>query len=404
MGLDRRRILETSLFDLEQIVTVHYLSRHADLSIDDAKDELTEFLKQNKNKTELHAVYVLSGEVNISDSVSSSSADDTTVNRKFYRTQLVRDCDLEEIRQTYKEVETCEIYALHTKPIKSLYLLYSVDGLEDAEYERTDPERSWLSYPETKTKTEEMLAHYGVISANEVKKKRTQKDLSLSTSRSPEPMAKKTKNNITSLFMQAAKLNKEETEKQRNVGKKANILLGEPIKHRGQRIVIDSKEQDVNDKTNSAENSTEITALEKKDIVETRNTLLTQDDIFSDGDSNPDKMDCEGNRKKEIAEEIVDPKKLPQFSGNDSLKNGSDCGSRKKVIRKEYVTETFLDVDGFMVTKQVLKEIELEPSSTNTSSETRGKTTNTKFLDNKERRNTKVSRGQAKISSFFQKK
>ncbi|KAL3990272.1 DNA polymerase subunit Cdc27 family protein [Acanthocheilonema viteae] len=399
MGLDRRRILETSLFDLEQIVTVHYLSRHADLSIDDAKDELTEFLKQNKNKTELHAVYVLSGEVNISDSVSSSSADDTTVNRKFYRTQLVRDCDLEEIRQTYKEVETCEIYALHTKPIKSLYLLYSVDGLEDAEYERTDPERSWLSYPETKTKTEEMLAHYGVISANEVKKKRTQKDLSLSTSRSPEPMAKKTKNNITSLFMQAAKLNKEETpsmdnvsqEKQRNVGKKANILLGEPIKHRGQRIVIDSKEQDVNDKTNSAENSTEITALEKKDIVETRNTLLTQDDIFSDGDSNPDKMDCEGNRKKEIAEEIVDPKKLPQFSGNDSLKNGSDCGSRKKVIRKEYVTETFLDVDGFMVTKQVLKEIELEPSSTNTSSETRGKTTNTKFLDNKERRNTKTS-------------
>lgn len=38
MGLDKRRILETSLFDLEQIVTVQYLSRHADLPIDDARE------------------------------------------------------------------------------------------------------------------------------------------------------------------------------------------------------------------------------------------------------------------------------------------------------------------------------------------------------------------------------
>lgn len=80
--------------------------------------ELAEFLKQNKNRTELHAVYVVSGELKVPGPASSSSADNATVIRKLYRTQLVRDCDLEETRQAYRNVETCEIYCLHTKPIK----------------------------------------------------------------------------------------------------------------------------------------------------------------------------------------------------------------------------------------------------------------------------------------------
>ncbi|CAG9534353.1 unnamed protein product [Cercopithifilaria johnstoni] len=409
MGLDKLRILETSLFDLEQIVTVQYLSRHADMPIDDAKDELAEFLKQNKSKTELHAVYVVSGELNVSDPTSSSSAANTTATHKLRRTQLVRDCDLEKIRQTYRKVETCEIYGLHTKPIKSLCLLYSVDSLEDAEYERTDPQRSWLSYPEAETKTKEILAHCSAISAPEIQKKRTQKNLLLSTSKSAEPMAKRTKNNRTSL-LQAAKQNKEEMpsvdriSQQRNVGKKANIVSSEAIKRRGQRIMIGSKEEDMGKETESPEKLIETMVPEKKDvIVGTSNALLTQDDLFSDADSNPDKMDCEQNRKNEIAEERIDPKKLPQIC-NDSLKNENSCGSQRKAIRKEHGTETFLDVDGFLVTKQVLKEIELEPSSANASTETRSKITKTKLLDNKERRSTKVPQGQAKISSFFQKK
>lgn len=40
--------------------------------------------------------------------------------------------------------------------------------------------------------------------------------------------------------------------------------------------------------------------------------ILAQDDLFSDGDSNPDKMDCDETGKIEIAEEIRDLKKLPE--------------------------------------------------------------------------------------------
>ncbi|EJD75420.1 hypothetical protein LOAG_17429 [Loa loa] len=209
MGLDRSRILETSLFDLEQIVTVQYLSRHADLPIDDAKDELAEFLKQNKNRTELHAVYIVSGELSVPDLDSGSTTGNAAVTRKLHRTQLVRDCDLEETRQAYRKMETCEIYCLHTKPIKSLCLLYSVDSLEDAEYERTDSERSWLSYPEAETKKKEMLAHYSAISVSEPQRKRTQKEELLSTSKLSEPTTKKTRDNMTSLFAQAVKQNKQ---------------------------------------------------------------------------------------------------------------------------------------------------------------------------------------------------
>ncbi|VDM08317.1 unnamed protein product [Wuchereria bancrofti] len=408
MGLDRRQLLETSLFDLEQIVTVQYLSRHADLPVDDAKDELTEFLKQNKNRTELHSVYVISGELIVPDPASGYTASDIAATRKIHRTQLVRDCDLEVTRQVYRKVETCEIYCLHTKPIKSLCLLYSVDSLEDDEYERTDPGRSWLSYPEAETKAKDMLAHYDAISVPATQKKRKQK---LSISKLPEPMAKKTKDNINSLFQQAAKQNNQERTEQGDFAKKANIVSGEAIKHRGQRIFINSKEEDMKEESKSSKvtgiknvvtKSGEITTSKKNDVdVETRNTFLTQDDLFPDGDSNPDGMNCDETRKMEITEEIRDPKKvLPKHEG---LENES-YGSQRKVIRKEYATETFLDVDGFMVTKRVLKEIELGPSSANTSTKTHGKTMNARRLDSKERRSAKVSQGQAKISSYFQRK
>ncbi|VDN01047.1 unnamed protein product, partial [Onchocerca ochengi] len=104
MVLDRRRLLENWLFDLEQIVTVQCLSRHADISIDDAKE------------TELHAVYVLSGKLKIRDRIIDNTC--YAANTPKYRTQLVRDCNLEVSRQDYGEVITCEIYSLHTKAIK----------------------------------------------------------------------------------------------------------------------------------------------------------------------------------------------------------------------------------------------------------------------------------------------
>ncbi|VDO21580.1 unnamed protein product [Brugia timori] len=411
MGLDKRQLLETSLFDLEQIVTVQYLSRHADLPVDDAKGELAEFLKQNKSRTELHSVYVISGELIIPNPASGCTTSDIAATRKIHRTQLVRDCDLEVTRQVYRKVETCEIYCLHTKPIKSLCLLYSVDSLEDDEYERTDPGRSWLLYPETEAKAKDILTHYGAISVPATQKKRKQK---LSVSKLPEPMAKKAKDNITSLFQQAAKQNKQEGTEQEDFIKKAGIMSGEAIKHRGQRIFINSKEEDMEEEPKSSEitgiknvmaKSGEITTSKKNHVVvETRNTFLTRDDLFSDSDSNPDGMNCDETRKMEITKERRDPKKVLHFSKHESLENES-YGSQRKVIRKEYATETFLDVDGFMVTKQVLKEIELEPSSANTCTQTHGKTENAIHLDSKERRSAaKVPQGQAKISSYFQRK
>ncbi|VDK55051.1 unnamed protein product [Gongylonema pulchrum] len=94
MVLDRRRVLETSLFDSEQIVTVQYLSRHADIPLTCQSDG------------------------------SGNDEDYPSLPSRQFRTQLVRDCDLENARRAYRETETCEIYCLHTKPIKVNFAMF----------------------------------------------------------------------------------------------------------------------------------------------------------------------------------------------------------------------------------------------------------------------------------------
>uniref|UniRef100_A0A915PU47 DNA polymerase delta subunit 3 n=1 Tax=Setaria digitata TaxID=48799 RepID=A0A915PU47_9BILA len=369
MVLDRRRILETSLFDLEQVVTVQYLSRHSDLPIDDAKRELAEFLKQNRDRTELHAVYVLSGERKVFSLTSSSS--DTKLIRKWC-TQLVRDCDLEEVRRFYSKVETCEIYCLHTKPIKE-----------------------------------------GVFVASKA-----------------ESAAKK-KRDIAS-FVGAATQSKQEVpllnnvsqKGQNEIGLKADTMSGNAIKHRGERIIIAStvpymkeevKSQEITGERNvvTKSRSDKMTSSRKKNVtLPAKNTFLTEDDLFSDEDSNPEKMDekdgkmdcCNETKKIEATKERENPEKLLQLSGSDGSRNGNSQEGQKRMTRKEYVAETFLDSDGFMVTKQVLKEVEIEPQPTDAPTEIRGKTLNTKLLDNKKQKNARIPQGQAKISSFFLKK
>uniref|UniRef100_A0A914SC62 DNA polymerase delta subunit 3 n=1 Tax=Parascaris equorum TaxID=6256 RepID=A0A914SC62_PAREQ len=114
MVMGRRDILETVLFDSELIVTVGYLSRHADIPIDDAK-ELVFDVVGNKDKANVHAVYLLSGEMN-----DERCEGDQRCNKpaQCRRVQLVREKNLDAIRHKYRTVDTCEIFCLHSKPIK----------------------------------------------------------------------------------------------------------------------------------------------------------------------------------------------------------------------------------------------------------------------------------------------
>lgn len=78
--------------------------------------ELESFFAENKDKTELHAIYVVSGEVTSTDS---------TKGRKQRRTQLVRETELSNVLNTFDSVDTCEIYCLYIKPIK----VYAADNI-----------------------------------------------------------------------------------------------------------------------------------------------------------------------------------------------------------------------------------------------------------------------------------
>lgn len=80
--------------------------------------ELETFYKQNKDKANVHAVYLLSGEMN-----DEHCDGDQRCNKppRCRRVQLVREKNLEAIKHKYRTVDTCEIFCLHSKPIKVIF-------------------------------------------------------------------------------------------------------------------------------------------------------------------------------------------------------------------------------------------------------------------------------------------
>ncbi|VDN51558.1 unnamed protein product [Dracunculus medinensis] len=134
----------------------------ATLNLNEYFSELKNFYEENKDKANLYVVYVVSGTMCSNSKKYSPS---------FYRrVQLVRGENLDKIKALYDSVDTCEIFCLHTKKIKSLYSIYCVDRLDDDEFIQTDPERSWITCPVAQIKRAEMLEKYAQISAESSQK------------------------------------------------------------------------------------------------------------------------------------------------------------------------------------------------------------------------------------------
>ncbi|KHN74841.1 DNA polymerase delta subunit 3 [Toxocara canis] len=450
MGIGRRDVLETALFDSEQIVTIGYLSRHADISIDDAREELQSFYEENKGKTDLHAVYLISGELNAERSKGDQPQDKPT---KCHRLQLIREKNLDSIKRNYRCISTCEIFCLHSRPIKSLYLLYSVDRLDDEEFTRTDQERSWISCPAAHVKRAEMLEEHceNAKQLEEIAKKAEHAPRSVSGS---QPSTSKSivqksaeKNDISALFAKAAAKQKQATPKKMShksplntpssaetMAEGGNAESAISQKRRGRRILVDNEDEE-EAKRNLEETKEEPRKLKvqesKKTKVESsgkantkQSLVLSQDDLFSDGGSSPERMDIGENEEEEDAV-TTPPKKLRRsprkLTNSDSVKE-SKCTAKqtdssakdKKPTRKEYVTETFIDDDGFMVTKQVLKDVDIESTEGQNAEQSKTQKPllpigmdNIVSTDKPSERTRAASKrtphGQSKISAFFKK-
>lgn len=443
MVLNVREVLETTLFDSEVIVTVNYLSRHAGIPIQDARDELERFYSKNKDKAALYAVYLITGEMK-KPRMEGSERTSAQESMKYRRVQLVRDSNLVKVKNKYEKVDTCEIFCLHTHPIKSLYSLYNVDHLDDDEFLETDPDRSWISCPAAELLRSEMLKDHAE-SAKRLEE--STKKQSPQASRSSEPCCSKStaqrskdKSDISALLAKAAARPKVVTPEKKTMENSVSTTKSDEArnvhtneesssvgskKRRGRPILIDDEE--------SGENLVE--SREHKEYEKNKFIPLSQKDLFSDGMSSPEpeeKIEIEkvedeerppkkGSKKMKDKKSSSPPVKKARTSPVRSLSTSVTterveeiAETSKKPSRKEYVTETYVDEDGFMVTKQVQKDVEVEGMTEKAENNkekamppqkplTPVKSQNTRKATDK-KLPKKPMQGQSKISSFFAKK
>lgn len=440
--LDSRQILETSLLDSHQLVTITYLSRHAEIPIPDAKDELRSFYNRNRKLTELHAVYVVSGELRRGEENRPKKNGMQNCPEKYRRTQLVREEELEALKKKFEVVDTCEIYCLHTKPIESLLLLYNVDRLEDEEYAMTDPERSWLSCPAAEVKRSAMFTAHpdsAKLFEKTVKAQQRKGGRKARSARTPSPGKKKgddekyanacahtrltpQKSSPKSPFQQ-----KKEAKQKQSPSVAETTTQEENKKQRGRRIVLDetidktkqSKQRKpsksdtpcpVAEKENSQKSNESEMPL--KETV--KKAALGQDDVFSDGASSAEEPMDINEDVAESEKEAPPPAKKHRLSNEVKTSKvrqeklaREQSQQSKKATKKEYVTETFVDEDGFMVTKEVLKEVEVQPEEAATAGKEELKASSAPAKDTTQsvaKSATKKGRGtQSKISAFFKK-
>ncbi|VDD92960.1 unnamed protein product [Enterobius vermicularis] len=427
MTLDTRDILETTLLDSRQPVTVTYLSRHAGITVADAHKEIKSYYESQKSTNDLRAVYLISGTLkNVNGEVKKDERPECS--HECRRTELVREEKLESKKSTYETVDTCEIYCLHISPIKSLLLLYNIDHLDDAKFMLSDVERSWLKCPQAgisraalHEKHEESAKLFAKIA--EVPMKEGQKR---PHSKTPSPKRKR-RSEDEHKFADACLRTKISPKKgdgpaqgkkvvhPKGAGSDNQSTQEVKQKQRGRRIVLEDEGDKVKTVSSSVEGkcsmvnapSTSATKLKRKE------GYLSQKDIFSIGASSSDEeVGNEEDFVKEVASRSK-KEKSPKFTIEKPKVSTMESvlKSRQKssvATKKEYVTESFVDEDGFTVTKQVLKEVPVQvvsqekPLSVPLEKLSNGSNENTKRTVKKPG-GKKGHTTQCKISSFFKK-
>uniref|UniRef100_A0A0N5AIS9 DNA polymerase delta subunit 3 n=1 Tax=Syphacia muris TaxID=451379 RepID=A0A0N5AIS9_9BILA len=437
--LSARDILETTLLDSHKPLTVTYLSRHGDISVSDACKELDSFYCSHKDRASLHAVYLLSGllkskpHFNTSQLCSKlhvSIVSNSQQNQMYRCTELVREESLEQNKEKYTSLDTCEIYCLHTKPIKSLIVLYNMDKFDDEEFKSSDPKRSWIKCPQAEANRIAMVKNHP--ESAKLFEKIAKIDNSNSNLEGPSPKRKR-HSDEDQQYADACLHTKISPKKNsgdshiRNSPTKAGLHSNNSSscaknneKQRGSRLLFEEKrsnkrsEEDISEKkANVKKYSQKTEASTSASEKRTKRIDLSQDDIFSSVVSSPE--DSEDEDKKAVAEETSKskmPKVKPSFSKSNAPLNFEKIGSSNKVenetkaTKKEYVTESFVDEDGFLVTKRVLKEVPLQKKAQVTGSTLNEKQSGSKGKETKcppMKKPKKENITQSKISSFFKK-
>ncbi|MFH4978310.1 hypothetical protein AB6A40_005019 [Gnathostoma spinigerum] len=438
MGLDVDELLVSRLFDSGKPVTAVHLSRHANISFINAAEAINVFYERNKDKGSLHAVYLLMGLRKKAFNGERSGGFHEP--KDIWHMQIVRDCDLDKAKSRYSRLDTCEVFALHKSDIEDLCILHNIDRLDDRDFVDSDYKRSWITCPEASEKREEMLQKHAGDSERfeEMAKKNDEITMKEEPTRLRSVVKESAKrNDISDLFAKAVARKKHRSQSPKRSPRGSPFSTpkkkgtpggsGSTQKDRGRRIKIDNEEiGKEHDEAGSVKENSKETYLNQKPIKrqvgsiegETEASVISsQDDIFSAGDSSPERME-DDSVSRSCERTPTPPNKLRRSPRklvavehvNDSSENGRPDDSHLKAKRKEYVTETFLDDDGFMVTKRVMKEVDVNEEIRNETSAANSQLVSSNVISGTVVSNSKsgtkdkkTAHGQSKINNFFKK-
>ncbi|CAI4224033.1 unnamed protein product [Auanema sp. JU1783] len=412
--------LEMMLFDDQRIVTALTLSRHSGSLVEDAKESITSFYESNKGKNGLWAIYSITGDMERQGIVCKS-------------TVLAKESELEEKKSNFQKITASEVFSLQVRDVEDVYSVFLADMMEDKDFFRSDNDRAPI-------KTKKIEYFRQIMETNHKDQlELIAKTIELSKTAGVKPVVTKKstivdkKPDIKKMFEKAC--TKEKTP--RNSPKKEvrespfsspeeSTSSDSTQKKRNRKIIIDdedslsppAKEPKQEPETTPKKEEKPIVRSEKK---ESKNLL--KEDIFDANASSPEKeaepeqMEVDSpvkKSKKKSNSENKKPKKSSQIINEDNDEKpeepvvrrsprkhfqGGAVEKKKKMI-KSY--ETFMDDEGFLVTKEVVREQSVEPEEAAVAKPLSPKKINQTTLTKP--KTTKTANQQSKISSFFTKK
>ncbi|PAV70603.1 hypothetical protein WR25_02026 [Diploscapter pachys] len=450
--------LESLLREEKLVVTAITLARRLDVPIPKAVRLMDKLWKEREKVPGLSAIYLVTG---------------AKKHPTLYETEM--DCsvlskwdELDQTKQQFNYIKTETLYSLQCIPIETLHNVFEPEIDAVFSHYETDPKRAGIRCEETvrlRKERESLSARRGtkpVVIQRDSSAELPSSSQAPSTNQ-PKPKSLPKQPDLVKLFAKAASKEKtpktspkklpaspfsptkspkkevEELPKVKQEVEEMQVDEDSPLKNnrrRNKRILIDD-EDDWNGEPPSKEEKEESPAKKRggkvKKSLETkenhkeegskrnasakRKTIPVDEDLFDAED--------EGNGlSTEEAEDVKPAKKQKQSKTKSTPSPATRTSPRKRKLfptasenaspatKTISVTEEYVDEDGFTVTRQVKKVVELTEDEKKAEEESRTakKSTNdeTESISSRSTASSKASKkvpaGQARISSFFNKK
>ncbi|KAI1707445.1 DNA polymerase subunit cdc27 domain-containing protein [Ditylenchus destructor] len=343
-----RKKLEKWILDEERIVTSSYLLRNTELNVVEVEELMQSFLSDNLAKN-VSATYFIIGQIR------DPEAEDDGV-AGVYKSLVCNQQNLEKTKAMFETISTCSLYSLQAKPVEDYAILYNVKH-EIEGYPYVMPSKDKLLFWQKRT---DKIHTRWEESRGDVAKL---KDIKIKKMMQDEMMENAQKKNVQKVTIDNEESDEEPMESGENQTKETaegmavdegtsaqGSMFGSNMKGIFSTGIDSSPEKDVQQSSKAKKSPP---AKKRKSQGKTSGKSKHSARRVIDSDDEDEEADVEDRDKileeqdEQIEQEPIAP---PQSQTTTSY-------------RKEMVSESFVDDDGYTVTRMVPKLVEMQIES-----------------------------------------